>query len=248
MKKAQNIYDNSTFYNEYRSMRESELNANNLIEIPIIKSMLPSLKNKKILDLGCGNGSMSRYSIENGASEVLAIDISLNMINEAKEKNNLKGIRYEVMGMEDISNINQKFDFIFSSLAFHYIEDFDKLMSDCHNLLNKEGILLFSQEHPLTLAPILENDMKKYMEKNGKRYYYVSDYNNEGIRKVFWNVNDVVKYHRNMSTLINDIVNNKLSILEVKESYASKEAIQLVDKYKYQKDRPYFLFIKAIKK
>ena len=93
MKKAQNIYDNEKFYSEYRTMRETSLNANELIEIPTMKKMLPQIKGKRILDLGCGNGNMSAYFIENGAQEVVAIDISVNMINEAKEKNNSSKIR-----------------------------------------------------------------------------------------------------------------------------------------------------------
>ena len=48
MDKPQNIYDNSVFYNEYKEMRETKVNANELIEIPIIKTMLPELKGKKI--------------------------------------------------------------------------------------------------------------------------------------------------------------------------------------------------------
>ena len=85
--KTQNTYDNSQFYNEYKEMRDGTINANELIEIPIMKTMLPDLKGKRILDLGCGSGGMSKYFIENGANYVLALDISQNMINEAKEKN-----------------------------------------------------------------------------------------------------------------------------------------------------------------
>lgn len=247
MEKPQNIYDNSTFYDEYKNMREKQINANELIEIPIIKSMLPTLKGKRILDLGCGNGTMSKYFIENGASYVLALDISKNMIEEAKEKNNDKSIKYEVLGMEEISSIKEKFDLVFSSLAFHYIEDFNKLINDIYNLLNKDGILLFSQEHPNVLASILEPGMEKYIQTNNKRYYYLSDYNNNGKRVVLWNNSNVIKYHRNFEITINTLIKNNLNILEIRESTASEEAIKLVDKYKYQKDRSYFLFIKAKK-
>ena len=117
MDKPQNIYDNEKFYKDYRDMREKGLNANELIEIPIMKDMLPDLKGKRILDLGCGNGGMSKYFIEKGAKSVLAIDLSSNMINEAKEKNNAENITYVVLGMEDISKIEGKFDIVFSSLA-----------------------------------------------------------------------------------------------------------------------------------
>lgn len=247
MDKPQNVYDDSTFYNEYKDMRETHINANDLIEIPIIKSMLPDLKGKRILDLGCGNGTMSKYFVENGASYVLALDISKNMIEEAKEKNNDQKITYDVLGMEEISKIKDKFDMVFSSLAFHYIEDFDKLTKDINNLLNKDGILLFSQEHPTVLASKLELGMKNRVEINNKRYYLLSDYNDNGKRVILWNNTNVVKYHRNFEVTINTLINNNLNIVQIKESYASEEAIKLVDKYKYQIDRSYFLFIKAQK-
>jgi ubiquinone/menaquinone biosynthesis C-methylase UbiE len=215
--------------------------------MPIIKSMLPNLKNKKILDLGCGNGTMSKYFIDNGAYSVLAIDISTNMINEAKEKNSNEKITYKVCSMEDISKIKDKFDLVYSSLAFHYIEDFDKLIKEIYNLLNNNGILLFSQEHPLATATILENDIDNKVEINKKRYYLLSDYNIVGKRNMIWNNTNVIKYHRNFSTTINTLINNNFSLLEIKESIASDEAIQLVPKYKYQNDKPYFMFIKVQK-
>ena len=248
MDKPQNIYDNSAFYNEYREMREGQINANELIEIPIIKTMLPELKGKKILDLGCGNGAMSKYFIEKGAKSVLALDISQNMIDEAKEKNNDKNITYKVLGMEEISTIKDKFDLVFSSLAFHYIENFDKLTKDINNLLNKKGILLYSQEHPTVLAPILDLEMKNRIEINNNMYYLLNNYNNNGQRIKLWNNCNVIKYHRNFECLINTLIENNFNILQIKESTASKEAIELIDKYKHQIDRPYFLFIKAIKK
>lgn len=247
MKTKGNFYDHENFYKNYRDLRKEKLNANELIEIPTIKSMLDNIDNKKIIDLGCGNGNMSKYFANNNAESILGVDISNNMLNEAKEINNDEKITYLKLPLEDINSINDRFDLAFSSLAFHYIEDFKKLIKDIHSLLNKDGILLFSQEHPLVTAPIL-NDIGKYIEKEGKRYYLISDYNDNSKRNIKWFDDNIIKYHRSFSLIINTLINQGFEILEVREAKVGKDVIKLVNKYKYQNDRPYFLFIKAKKK
>lgn len=247
MKKPQNIYDDKHFFDEYIDMRENKLNANDLIEIPTIKNMLPDLQGKSVLDFGCGAGGMSKYFVEKGACKVLALDISKNMIAHAKEINNDNKIQYKVMEMENISKIKEKFDVVFSSLAFHYVEDFEKLMKDISNLLKPNGVLLFSQEHPFETAIILQRDMKRYVEINDKRYFLLSDYNNMGERFLNWNVDGVIKYHRNFSCVVNSVIKAGLNIVEIQESQPLPQAIEKVEKYKYQKDKSYYLFIKARK-
>ena len=37
MTEIQNVYDNEKFFNDYKEMRDSKINANELIEIPIMK-------------------------------------------------------------------------------------------------------------------------------------------------------------------------------------------------------------------
>ena len=242
-----NVYDIEEFFKYYQNLRASEINANNLIENPIIKSMLPNLKGKSILDLGCGDGNMSAYFMDNGAKRVYGIDISENMINEANKLYADENRKFEVMKMEDISQINEKFDVVYSSLAFHYVEDFDKLLNDIHNLLNENGVLIFSQENPVASASIFNReDLKNRIEIDGKRYYLLSDYACDGERNNFWNGIQVTKYHRSYCTLVNSLI-KKFKIVEMKDSYASDEAIKLRDKYKYEKDRPLFLIVKAMK-
>ena len=46
----QNIYDNEVFFEGYKKIRDNKINDNNLFEIPTLFSMLPDLKNKRILD------------------------------------------------------------------------------------------------------------------------------------------------------------------------------------------------------
>lgn len=244
-----NVYDNSIFFEEYQAMRSDKINANNLIEIPIMKSILPNLKDKSILDLGCGAGDMDKYFVECGAKKVLATDISVNMINIANAVNSDDKIEYKVLKMEDLEQVTEKFDIVYSSLAFHYIEDFDKLLTDINNLLNTNGMLIFSQESPINMATNKEAEGKpNKIEIDGKQYHLLHGYCKEGERQVWWNDTIVTKYHRTYATLVNSLIKNNFEIVEIKDSYASKEAIELYPKYEYQIDKPYFTFVKALKK
>ncbi len=243
----QNIYDNNKFFNEYIEMRNKDINANNLIEKPIFLSLLPCLKDKKVLDLGCGYGDLCKLADTDGATKIVGVDISKNMIDLAIKTNSSNKIKYIIKPMEKINEINEKFDFVLSSLAFHYVENFDKLIKDIAKLLHKDGYLIFSQEHPVATAfiPPKNKNIDTKVDIENKRYYLLSDYNNNGIRTVHWNIDGVKKYHRNISTIINTLIDNGLQIEKVIESYADDETIKLEPKYKYQNDRPYFLFIKA---
>ena len=120
----QNIFDNEVFFEGYKKIRDNEVNANNLFEIPALRSLLPDLKGKRILDLGCGFGEHCVEFVAKGAEKVVGIDISEKMLEVAKKENSDPGITYILMPMEDIGSINEKFDVVISSLAFHYIEDF----------------------------------------------------------------------------------------------------------------------------
>lgn len=243
-----NVYDNKEFFNYYENLRNDEINANNLIEIPIMKRILPNLRNKTILDLGCGSGDMDAFFIQNGAKRVVATDISKNMIDEAKKKYNIKEIEFKKIKMESINKINEKFDIVYSSLAFHYIKDFNKLIKSIYNLLKPNGILVFSQESPLTSAPIfLNKDDQKKVYIGKKRYSLLSDYCNEGERNNYWSGIQVTKYHRTYNTLFTTLLKNKFEILLSLDSYADENAIRLCEKYKHQIDKPYFVFFKAKK-
>ena len=169
------------------------------------------------------------------------------MIDKAKKINYGEKISYLNLPMEKINEINEKFDFVLSSLAFHYVENFDKLIKNIKNLLVPNGYLIFSQEHPVATAFIPPKNKKidSKIDIENKRYYLLSDYNNNGKRSIHWNIDGVVKYHRNFTTIINTLSENNFIIEKLVESYADEEAIKLEPKYKYQNDRPYFLFIKA---
>jgi 2-polyprenyl-3-methyl-5-hydroxy-6-metoxy-1,4-benzoquinol methylase len=136
------------------NLRKREVNANNLFEIPTLYSLMPELQGKKILDLGCGSGERCKDYIARGAEKVVGVDISEKMLEVARRENSNPNITYINMPMEDIGCIEESFDVVISSLAFHYVEDFQGVVENVYSLLCDGGIFLFSQEHPIsTISP-----------------------------------------------------------------------------------------------
>ena len=248
---SENIYDDKTFFDNYIKMRNDQDNicANELIEMPAIYSELPDLKGKRVLDLGCGSGNNCIKAVELGASYVLGTDVSKNMIDLAKKTNKDKKIKYENIAMEDISSLNEKFDVVISSLAFHYVENYDKLLKDIYELLNENGKLIFSQEHPIGTGTILNEacNSSSKLKLGGKEYKLVSDYNINGPRVTNWLEGTYTKYHRNFSTLINGLINNNYKICKIIEPIATEENVKKNLKYKNQLNMPYFMIIVAKK-
>ena len=243
----QNIYDNETFFEGYKKLREQSDSANELIEKPQFFNLVGDVRDKTILNLGCGAGEHDRKLIELGAKSVLGIDLSEKMINEAKKLSNSSNLSYQVMSMTDIDKIDQKFDLVVSSLAIHYIEDYDELCKKVYNLLNDGGRFIFSNGHPMGSAVILNNYEENFVILDDKKYFLLSDYNNEGKRISHWFVDGVETYHRTISHLINGLIEAGFIIERVEESYASDEAIKIKPKLIEQKDHSYYIYFKVRK-
>lgn len=242
----QNIYDNQIFFDGYKKLRSNPSAANDIVEKPALFSLSPNLQNKSILDIGCGYGENCVEFIKMGASSVTRLDISVKMLEVAENENTSPNIKYINKSMTDLNEIAEKYDVIFSSLAVHYIEDFDKLIKDVYNLLNQGGYFIFSQEHPLTTALLTQNYWT-CNEENERIHYNLTTYALEGERKVTWIVDGVIKYHRTMSSIINSLSNAGFIINKMLEPIPSKEIMNQYPSYKRYIHKPDFLLIKAKK-
>lgn len=244
---TQNIFDNETFFNGYKALRESDCNANDLIEQPAMRKLLPDLSGKAVLDLGCGYGHNCIDFVSRGAGRVIGIDISEKMLAVAKKESANGKIEYRNMSMTEISTIDEKFDFIYSSLAFHYVEDFDAFARDMYSALNADGQLLFSQEHPIITATVDGAGHFNKNEDGEKVSYTFSNYNQPGERKIHWYVDGVIKFHRTFSDIINALSRAGFVIEAVCEPTPEDWVIEKVPAWKKEYIKPNFLIVKARK-
>jgi 2-polyprenyl-3-methyl-5-hydroxy-6-metoxy-1,4-benzoquinol methylase len=102
-------------------------------------------KNKKILDVGCGNGyNTNQYSLES-KNDIDGVDISYKRIEYAKqlaEELNTKCNFYNQDIHEYIDKCEKKYDYIFLFDVLKYIENPYGLLIKLKTLLNKNGVII----------------------------------------------------------------------------------------------------------
>lgn len=242
----QNIYDNPVFFDGYRTLRMRPSSANTLVEKPALFSLCPDFTGKAVLDLGCGYGENCRAFSERGASRVVGIDISEKMLEIAQRENDCGNVRFIRMSMSGLSGCGGRFDVVTSSLAVHYIENFDKLLSGIYGLLNDNGVFVFSQEHPLTTA--LKSEACWTRDERGNiTHYNLSDYSDLGERRTVWFVDNVIKYHRTFSAILNALTGAGFVVERVLEPLPDEAVMERYPSYKKYLHKPDFLLVRARK-
>jgi SAM-dependent methyltransferase len=104
-----------------------------------------TIKNAKILEIGCGPGNITKYLLNKRPDfRIEGIDISPNMIELAKANNPTAD--FKVMDCREIDKLQSKVDGIICGFCFPYLSKSDsaKLVKDCGNLLNDKGVLYIS--------------------------------------------------------------------------------------------------------
>lgn len=199
---AQNIYDDAKFFEGYSQFPRSREGLAGAPEWPSLRAMLPDLGGLRVLDLGSGFGAFCRYAVEQGAAEVVGVDLSEKMIASAKERGPGLPIAYEQADLEAYVPAANAYDLVYSSLAVHYLADFDALVAKVYAALVPGGAFVFSMEHPIYAA----RGQTEWLEADGKRVFALSDYGREGERVTNWVVDGIVKHHRKLATIVNSLI------------------------------------------
>jgi SAM-dependent methyltransferase len=239
----QNIYDDTDFFENYGKMPRSVDGLNSAGEWHVLKNMLPDFQNKNVLDLGCGYGWHCIYAKEQGAKNVIGIDLSKKMIDKAMENSKELSIAYYQMPVEDIEFENEQFDIIFSSLTFHYIQNLDVVFRKINQFLKKGGSFVFSMEHPVFTSKAEQDWFKD--EKGNLLHWPVDNYQDEGARQTNFLGHKVVKYHRTVASILNTVIDSGFAIKQISEPKPSEE---IIEKYPAMKDelrRPIFIMVSA---
>lgn len=235
-KAAQN-YDEQTFISEI------DVHYGPLLPGESKLKLLPDLREKQVLDLGCGTGNNLIALKNNGAKSGLGIDFCEEQIQRAKEK---LSSPFELM-VGDITNLdfirNEKFDVVISVFAISFIKDIDKFFYIINQNLKPGGCVIVSTDHP-------------NRKLSGS---LISKNNNSRLR--YWNISNQISIpyfhflHSNIELsnaikqaglVLDQIIEPKILPLE-KIKDAPYRSQYYIDRYKELSQEPYTIIFKAHK-
>jgi len=161
--------------------------------------LLGSVKDKDVLEVGCGGGQNAIVLAKWGA-RCVGLDISEEQIKHARKlakKEEVK-VRFHVGNMEDLGVFKaESFDIVISSFAIEYTDHLQTTFQEIFRVLRKTGPFVFAVVHPMI-------GRGRPLRRGKKRVWAVSNYFDRRKRAWKWKVKDGVAEFRGRQVTIQD--------------------------------------------
>jgi ubiquinone/menaquinone biosynthesis C-methylase UbiE len=229
------VYDeHARFYIEFvdRGL-ESQNGYVRLLLSTFVSLLGDELTGARVCDLCCGEGYLGRHLLTRGAREVVGIDMSSTLIEEAKRRATESALSYRVDDAQELLSASDgEFDIVASQLAIMDVADHRKAFAAVRRVLTAGGLFVFSLLHPCFEGrPFHVRDAPPFvMDEDGRPVACaVRRYASEGF---FQSGGDGVRgrmgsYHRMLSTYINDLLGSGFTLERLEEPLAGDDASQV---------------------
>jgi 2-polyprenyl-3-methyl-5-hydroxy-6-metoxy-1,4-benzoquinol methylase len=135
-----------------------------------------------VLDVGCGNGIISR-GVGSAGFNVLGIDVSEKAIEKARALNTFPNVKFEVISAEQLVSDGKRYQAVICSEVLEHLNHPEKLLETLHQSLTDDGILIVTvpngngPREVLVTKPVIKmernkNFMWKVMTRSKKMLGY----------------------------------------------------------------------------
>lgn len=152
-----------------------------------------NVRDKNILDLGCGTGILSLQLLKDKPNKVIGVDISESMLEIFQDKILAEGhdpdlIEVKLADAENLPFENDFFDLVVSSMVFGLVPDQGKMLGEMVRVAKPGGVIAIATHGP-----------KHYMEFSKNIINLVPKKYLLGYRVAFWprNSEQMMKFYQN---------------------------------------------------
>jgi SAM-dependent methyltransferase len=156
--------------------------------------LLGDLKGKRVLELGCGAAQCSIAFARAGATAI-GVDLSGEQLAHGRRLAEEAEVRVELRqgDMADLAFLRaDSIDAVFSSYAFQYVEDLNRVFRQVHRVLKVGAPLVFSLPHPAWFVIAEEGGVPPRLERS---------YFDRSPERYEWGGVDFVAYHHTFADL-----------------------------------------------
>ena len=216
--------------------------------MPRMLELLGDVHDRRILDLGCGEGGYARKLAKNGAL-VVGVDGSQRLIEIARERAKAERLSIEFIctNANSLHSIaDSSFDFVLAAMSLMDVEDFEGAVAETHRVLTTGGSLVMSISHPCFTSPGSEWQ-RDAEDRHRLLYFKVGDYFErtawmEKIAKPFRN--PVVRRHRPLADYIQPLLRQGFFMRDFVEPVPTADELQKSVRFRKLIRVPYFLFMR----
>lgn len=223
--------------------------AHDFLEKPAMYDMLPAdLSGLSVLCLGSGSGEECDVISRRGARYVLGVDSSEMLTQQARLQ--FPDLEFQQGNIESWNYPHNHFDIVFSSLTFHYIDNWVDLLTNIKLSLKPGGMCIFSAHHPIKWGARTYRSKEKNQflmgytkSKNDSSYEIYGDYlTKRPLKDTLFGNTPIIHYHRPISQMIQDFTQSGFQIVEMREPQPiPKSKASLEDFYEVHSKIPLFI-------
>lgn len=147
MKSAYQDKEFSDFWNQISGARGQTYKK--YVIDPEMFKLLGSIKNKVVLDLGCGNGYLGQVFLNKGAKKIILFDVSRANIDHAKKRCSSPKAEFLCQdGTKEWKIRSKSLDIIFSDMMLNEVKNIKTPIKEAARVLKKGGLFVFAVTHP----------------------------------------------------------------------------------------------------
>ena len=131
-------YDKTNIASTYTQARDHGPAVLNLW-MDVVASHVQASRVQTVLDLGCGTGRFSPALATRFEANVIGVDPSNKMLNQARRNTNDSRVFYTSGSAEALPVRSESVDLIFISMVFHHFTDPEAAARECRRVLRQDG-------------------------------------------------------------------------------------------------------------
>lgn len=213
----------------------------NYAGISILKSfdeLLPDLRNKSILDIGCGIGMYFPFFYQKGAVELVGVDVGENLLAMARK---LCPYTKAVLSSADaLPFSNECFDVIISMGLLEHFSDPQPVLKEWVRCLKRGGTLII--ETPNMQNPIFA----RHYHRNKEQLVWQHEWDSDDLIKVI-KMNSSLRFEKLASSIVFPYLASRFIDNRITRIFRLPFIVANVERVKFLKNLGHLMFVSAVK-